>query len=114
MRLPTLDRPLCGHRRQADDLAILALALSSSGCLERQRLPVCFADLTHYAKLVDTLGSEGSLEVLQEFYCAAGDVIAQRSGRIRKYISDAILFTFENPRNATQAAYEIAQPQRQV
>lgn len=57
--------------------------------MDHQRLSVCFADLTHYARLVETLGDEAALDVLQDLYRTAGDSIVQHGGRIRKYIGDA-------------------------
>jgi adenylate cyclase len=76
--------------------------------MKKQTLSVGFTDLTHYAKAVETLGSEQALAFLQEAFQAAGDVIVQRGGRIRKYIGDAILFTFDDPQQAVCAAKEMA------
>jgi adenylate cyclase len=71
-------------------------------------MSVGFADLAHYARMVDVLGAEAALDVVQEALEAAGDAIVSRGGRIWKYIGDAILFTFDDPRSAAQAAAAIA------
>lgn len=71
-------------------------------------MTVGFADLTHYTRLVELVGSEPALEIVQEAFASAGDVIVRHGGRIRKYIGDAILFTFEDPVSAGRAATEIA------
>ena len=76
--------------------------------LEKRFMSVGFADLTHYARMVEALGSEPALDIVNEAFAAAGDAIVRHGGRIRKYIGDAILFTFDNPRSAAQAAIEIA------
>jgi adenylate cyclase len=76
--------------------------------LTKHRMSVGFADLTHYTRMVELLGSEQGLEVLHEAFGAAGDAIVRHGGRIRKYIGDAILFTFDDPQRAARAAAEIA------
>src|SRR4051812_27073250 len=75
--------------------------------MDKQVLSIGFADMTHYDRAVEMLGSEGALAVLQEGFVAAGDVIIRRGGRIRKYIGDAILFSFDDPAEAVHAAREI-------
>jgi len=78
------------------------------GEVEKQKLTVCFADLTNFRLLVETIGIEKTYEHLQEVFKIAGDKIIQYGGTIRKYIGDTILFTFDNPVNAVNAANEIA------
>jgi adenylate cyclase len=75
---------------------------------EKRQMSVGFADLAHYARMVDLLGSEGALDVLQQALEDAGGAIVRHGGQIRKYIGDAILFSFEDPRSAARAAAEIA------
>lgn len=76
--------------------------------LEKRRLSVGFADLTHYTRMVERLGSEAALAVLQESFDAAGDSIVRHGGRIWKYMGDGILFSFEDAGSAARAAAEIA------
>ncbi len=76
--------------------------------MEKQTLSVGFADLTHYAKATEALGSEKVIALLQEAFQAAGDSVVKHGGQIRKYIGDTILFTFTDPHQAICAAKEIA------
>jgi len=76
--------------------------------MEKQKLTVCFADLTNFRLLVETVGIEKTYEYLQGVFKIAGDKIIQYGGTIRKYIGDTILFTFNEPVNAVNAANEIA------
>ena len=76
--------------------------------MEKTNLSVGFADLTHYAKLMDAVGAEKAIEILQDAFKFAGDIIVKHNGKIRKYIGDAVLFTFNDPKQAISAAKEIA------
>jgi len=76
--------------------------------VEKQNMAVGFADLSNFAKLVDAVGSEKAIEVLQDAFKVAGDSIIKFGGQIRKYMGDTILFTFTDPRQAVCAAKEIA------
>jgi adenylate cyclase len=76
--------------------------------MKKQNMAVGFADLTNFARLVDAVGSEKSIEFLQEAFKVAGDSIIKFGGQIRKYMGDTILFTFTDPRQAVYAAKEIA------
>ena len=76
--------------------------------MKKQNMAVGFADLTNFVKLIDTVGSEKTIEFLQEAFKVAGDSIIKFGGQIRKYIGDSILFTFTDPHQAVCAAKEIA------
>jgi adenylate cyclase len=76
--------------------------------MQKQSLSVGFADLANYIRLINAVGSEKAIEVLQEAYTSAGDAILQHGGQIRKYIGDAVLFTCAEPRQAARAAEAIA------
>jgi len=83
--------------------------------MEKKRLSVGFADLTHYAKLFERMSAEEAVGILQERLEAAGEVISRHGGEIQKYVGDAILFTFEEPSSAVAAARELAAlPSREV
>jgi adenylate cyclase len=82
--------------------------------VKKQNMAVGFADLTNFAKLVDTVGSEKSIEFSQDAFKVAGDSIIKFGGQIRKYMGDTILFTFTDPRQAVCAAKEIAGYRREV
>jgi adenylate cyclase len=75
--------------------------------MERRTMTVGFADLSHFARAVEQLGDEGGLALLEEAQRAAGDAILAHGGEIRKYIGDAVLFTFADPGAATRAAHAI-------
>ncbi len=76
--------------------------------MEKQTLSACFADMANYSRLVDTVGSEEGMEILQDAFQVVGDIIVESDGKIRKYIGDAILFTFADPHRAIAAAREIS------
>lgn len=76
--------------------------------MERQFLAIGFADLTDYSKLVETVGLDESIDVLQAALRKAGDIVVKHGAKIRKYIGDTILFTHEDPRAAVIVAQEIA------
>ena len=76
--------------------------------MNKQYMSIGFADLAHFVKLLEAVGEERTIEYLQEAFKAAGDAIVRHGGQIRKYIGDMILFTFTDPRQAVQAAREIA------
>ncbi len=75
--------------------------------MKKQYLSVGFADLTHYSKVLQLVSPADGVKILQDCYSAVGDVITRHKGKIRKYIGDAVLFTFDTPEIAIQAAGEI-------
>lgn len=76
--------------------------------MKRQAMTVGFADLSNFARVTRFVGEEGILEILNESYRVAGDIILQNGGIIRKYIGDSLLFTFDDASAAIKAAREIA------
>ena len=75
--------------------------------MKKTKLSICFADLSHFAKLSVAVGEQKAIDILQNAYEKAGDSIIKHGGRIRKYIGDAILFSFAEPALAVAAAEEI-------
>lgn len=75
--------------------------------MKKQHLTVGIADLTHFTQIVAAIGAKNAIECLQEAFKAAGDSIIRNDGLIRKYIGDAILFSFTDPKAAMLAAEEI-------
>ena len=65
--------------------------------IESKTLAVGFADILNYAKIMTEIGGVKSIEILDEAFEAAGEVIYQNTGEIRKYIGDAILYTLDDP-----------------
>lgn len=83
--------------------------------MERRTLSVGFADMSGYQKLWEVASEEEALALLQERLKGIGDAILGHGGQIRKYIGDAVLFTFEDRAAAASAAREIAgAPPREV
>jgi class 3 adenylate cyclase len=76
--------------------------------LKREVLAVGFAGLTNFARWAEDAGPERVAQLLHDAYSAGGDVIVRHGGRIRKYVGDAILFTFPDVERAAAAASEIA------
>ncbi len=76
--------------------------------MKRQVMTVGFADLSNFSRVARSIGEEGILDVLNESYRIAGDIILNNGGVIRKYIGDSILFTFNDATAAIKAAHEIA------
>jgi len=75
--------------------------------MEELYLSVGIADLSHFTELTTSVGEEEAIDYLQDAFKAAGDMILKHNGQIRKYIGDAILFTFLDPVSAIQAARKI-------
>jgi adenylate cyclase len=71
-------------------------------------LTIGFSDLSHFTRALSELGVDRSLELLQRMYETAGDEIASAGGTLRKYMGDAIMFTFTDPAKAVEAAHAIA------
>src|SRR5579863_1698790 len=76
--------------------------------MEKRVLTVGFADLSYYAKLFELLPPEQAVGVLLDAVTAAGEAIVSGGGTLRKYIGDAILFTFDDARRAVEAANAVA------
>lgn len=82
--------------------------------MKKVTLSVGFADLTHWSRAADALGSEGAVQLLDEAYREAGDAIVSNGGTIHKYIGDAVMFSFASPEPAMKAAHEMARFRRDV
>lgn len=73
-----------------------------------KNLSVCFADQTNFTKLLNTVGVQETVDKLKQVFILVGDIIVSHHGTIRKYIGDAVMCTFEDPKEAIAAAKEIA------
>jgi adenylate cyclase len=76
--------------------------------VKERTLSVGTCDLTHFDRAMHELGVEKTLAILDRAFAAAGDAIVSNGGTILKYVGDAILFTFEDPRAAARAAEAVA------
>jgi adenylate cyclase len=75
--------------------------------MNTKKIAVGFADLSDYTQLLKTVGPEQAIAYLQAAFKATGDTIIKHGGKIHKYVGDAILFYFDDPRRAATAAREI-------
>lgn len=82
--------------------------------MTKVRMSVAFADMTNFHKLMMAVGAERTIEVLQDGLRVVGDAILKHGGQIRKYIGDALFFTFPTPQQAIDAAQEIVKCQREI
>ncbi len=57
---------------------------------------------------MESFDEEIAVGLLQDIFTDIGDIIVKNDGKIRKYIGDAMLFTFADPQNAVNAVKEIA------
>jgi adenylate cyclase len=76
--------------------------------MKLKTLSVCFADQTNFNKLLETVGELETVDKLKQAFHKIGDIVVRHHGTIRKYIGDAVMFTFEEPKEAIAAANEIA------
>jgi adenylate cyclase len=76
--------------------------------MQTQRLSVGVADLNQFEALLARLGAERSIALLDEAVNALGEIIVGQGGQIRKYIGDALLFTFASSAHAVRAARQMA------
>ncbi|MCD4658352.1 MAG: adenylate/guanylate cyclase domain-containing protein [Planctomycetes bacterium] len=77
--------------------------------MDRQKMTVCFSDITNFSRIMESYDEEKSVGLLQDIFTDIGDIIVKNDGKIRKYIGDAMLFTFSDSKKAVKAVKEIAQ-----
>lgn len=82
--------------------------------MQTQRLSVGVADLNQFEALIARVGVERSIALLDEAVNTLGEIVLRQGGQIRKYIGDALLFTFSSPERAARAAREMAAYRREV
>src|SRR6185436_19620162 len=74
-----------------------------------QRLTIAFADMHQFMALIRAAGWEPAIAATQTAMEAIGDIVVQHGGQLRKYMGDAVLMSFADPKSAVQAARAIAQ-----
>lgn len=82
--------------------------------MTKTTITVGFADMTNYVKLVNKAGDETALQILQQVLQDVGDIIIRHGGTIHKYIGDDVMFLFDKPKPAIEAAKQIAQYKKPV
>ena len=99
------------RRQVSDQLARASLAryfspnvvdaLASAGAAgmaaRRQRVAVLFADIRGFTRLSESLGTDGTIEMLREFHEHVTRVVFEHQGTLEKYIGDAVMATFGTP-----------------
>ena len=76
--------------------------------MEKRVMAVGVADLNNFGKIINSRNADDVVEYLQEAFEVTGDIILKHGGHVVKYIGDAFLFAFDDPKNAVAAANEIA------
>ena len=98
-------------------------ALASAGAAgmaaRRQPVAVLFADIRGFTRLSESLGTEGTIEMLRELHERVTPVVFEHRGTLEKYIGDAVMATFGTPSRglddagrALQCAWELARETR--
>lgn len=107
LALPTLER-LQNYvwRRHLAAFAGRALAVSEDE-LESRAQVVGFVDMVGYTRMTRRVDETELSAVLENFEAIAGDVIAERHGRIVKMIGDEVLFVADNPLDAVEIALSL-------
>jgi len=76
-------------------------ALTSAGAAgmaaRRQPVAVLFADIRGFTRLSESLGTDGTIEMLREFHEQVTRVVFEHQGTLEKYIGDAVMATFGTP-----------------
>lgn len=77
--------------------------------LEQPELTVGFADVVSFTRISGQLPESHLNELIEAFEATSADLITERGGRVVKLIGDAVLFAFDDPRPAAQAALELVE-----
>ena len=77
--------------------------------IESKILAVGFADLERYHKYVIKYGGKAAIDLLNETYNLAGDIIVKNGGKIIKYMGDSIMFILEDPSKSEITAKKITE-----
>ena len=63
----------------------------------RQPVAVMFADIRGFTTLSESLGTEGTMRLLQEFHDLVTSIVFEHGVTLEKYIGDAVMATFGTP-----------------
>ena len=70
---------------------------AEAGDRERREATVLFVDIEGFTSLVETLEPEEVIEILNDYFSVAGDIIEEQGGVINQFQGDAILASFNIP-----------------
>jgi adenylate cyclase len=76
---------------------VLASAGPDETVARRQPVAVLFADIKGFTPASESLGAEGTMELLQGFHHHVTRVVFEHRGTLEKYIGDAVMATFGTP-----------------
>ena len=76
---------------------MLAMSGPTGTAARRQPVAVLFADIRGFTTLSESLGTEGTMRLLQEFHDVVTAVVFAHRGTLEKYIGDAVMATFGTP-----------------
>jgi adenylate cyclase len=76
---------------------VLAESGPTGMAARRQPVAVMFADIRGFTTLSESLGTEGTMRLLQEFHDLVTSVVFTHDGTLEKYIGDAVMATFGTP-----------------
>lgn len=76
---------------------------------EQPRLIVGFADVVSFTRLSGRMQEADLGELLETFEATTCNLVTERGGRVIKLIGDAVLFSFDDPRAAAEAALDLVE-----
>src|SRR5204862_5570590 len=76
---------------------MLATAGPTGMASRRQPVAVLFADIRGFTTLSESLGTEKTMRLLEEFHDLVTTIVFEHRGTLEKYIGDAVMATFGTP-----------------
>lgn len=75
--------------------------------MSKRELTVGCVDMADFMVMLNRRGIDDLVKSLHAFYRQVGDIIYEHNGRIIKYLGDAVLFVFDDAREAMAAVRKI-------
>lgn len=89
--------------------SVVSAMIADKGALApvERRATVLFADLAGFTQMTETAGARGTVDVINQFFDTATEIIGRHNGIVTQFQGDALLATFnlpvEDPEHATHA-----------
>ncbi len=89
--------------------SVVSAMIADKGALAPVERPatVLFADLAGFTQMTETAGARGTVEVINQFFDTATEIIGRHNGIVTQFQGDALLATFnlpvEDPEHASHA-----------
>lgn len=79
--------------------SIVSAMIADKGALApvERRATVLFADLAGFTQMTESAGARGTVEVINQFFDAATEIIGRHNGIVTQFQGDALLATFNLP-----------------